>query len=115
MGAASLHAHMDWFAPSSPCKSRLPRFKPEQTREGAEGWKCPLFLCMDYCAVSHSARRKQLSMARGMDSVPEAQLHPDLRCPALWLLLAGDATILHTFLPSSEKKQPEAQVPKCFA
>ena len=31
-----------------------------------------------------------------MDSLPEAQLYPDLRCPALCLLLAGDVIMKTT-------------------
>lgn len=116
-GAASLPAHMDWFALSSPCKSSLPSFKPERTREGAAGWKCPLFFCMDYCAVSHSVRRKQLSRAQGLDSLPEAQLYPDLCCPCsgrCWLRTWSWRPPSHTFLPSLERKLHKARVPECF-
>jgi len=95
-GAASLRAHVDWFALSSPSKSSLPRFKPELAREGTEGWKCSLSLSTGCCAGSHSARRKQLSRAPGVASLLEAQLCPELCCPAPQALLAGDVVVKTT-------------------
>lgn len=95
---------------SSPCKTSLPKFKPELTREGIVGWKCPLFLCMLSCAVSHSARKSRVDR---MDSLPKAQLYPDSGCS--WQGTWTWRPPLHTFLSSLERNLLEVHVPKCFA